>query len=273
MLKVVALMKRKPELSRNEFIAYYETRHVPLIQRLLPEIIDYRRNYVDTSVTVPFAAVPDFDVISEIWFKDRASYNSFLTRCADPELAALVAEDEEHVFDRSATRLFAVEEMGAVSQPTEGEAGASLKTLQDEREIARALGRFSRLLDSKSIADLEQVFARDLSFDYGKGGDQHGIEALHAWMHAGLDPCGGTQHLIGNVMVDVTGDSALSRAYVQARHQRPSDLGGQVFDANGEYVDRWERRSEGWRIVRRDARWFVLTGDSGVIGVDEVSLD
>lgn len=112
MLKVVALMKRKAGLSRAELIDYYENRHVPLIRSLVPEIRDYRRSYVDTSVSVPFAAVPDFDVITEIWFDDQASYDRFLERCADPDIARRVAEDEENVFDRSATRLFAVEEMG-----------------------------------------------------------------------------------------------------------------------------------------------------------------
>jgi EthD domain len=112
MLKVVALMKRKPGLSRDELIDYYETRHAPLIQQLLPEITKYRRNYVNTAVGVPFAAVPDFDLITEISFNDQPAYERFLQRCADPQIAAIVASDEENVFDRSATRLFAVQEVG-----------------------------------------------------------------------------------------------------------------------------------------------------------------
>ncbi|MCB1688980.1 MAG: nuclear transport factor 2 family protein [Halioglobus sp.] len=140
-----------------------------------------------------------------------------------------------------------------------------LQALLDEREITRGLSRFARILDTKSWDQLGDVFAQDISFDYGAAGEQHGMTALRANMTRFLDQCGGTQHLIGSVLVDVDGDHAVSSSYVQARHQAVGDTGGKVFDSNGEYIDRWERRPEGWRIVRRDARWATLTGDSSVI--------
>jgi 3-phenylpropionate/cinnamic acid dioxygenase small subunit len=142
-----------------------------------------------------------------------------------------------------------------------------LQALLDEREIVRALSRFARILDTKSWDDLAEVFAEDLRFDYGGAGEEEGMEALRANMTRFLDRCGGTQHLIGSILVDVDGDRAVSRAYVQARHQRAEDPAGPVFDSNGEYVDRWERRAEGWRIVRRDALWATHSGDPGVLAI------
>ena len=44
--KSIALLKCKPELTREDFIAYYENNHVPLIRRLLPGICGYRRNFI-----------------------------------------------------------------------------------------------------------------------------------------------------------------------------------------------------------------------------------
>lgn len=76
------------------------------------------------------------------------------------------------------------------------------------------------------------------------------------------------QHLIGSVIVDVDGDHAVSQAHVQARHQRPGEFLGLVFDSNGEYVDRWERRIQGWRIVHRDATWATNSGDPAILAVD-----
>jgi hypothetical protein len=73
-------------------------------------------------------------------------------------------------------------------------------------------------------------------------------------------------------MVDVDGDRATSRAYVQARHQRAGDTAGPVFDSSGEYIDRWERHPEGWRIVRRDAIWAAHSGDPGVLAADSSDL-
>lgn len=140
-----------------------------------------------------------------------------------------------------------------------------MQTLLDEREITRGLSRFARILDNKKWDELSDVFAEALSFDYGAGGEQQGIAALRANMTKFLDICGATQHLIGSIQVDVNGDEALSRAYVQARHQALGASGGPVFDTNGEYIDRWERRPEGWRIIRRDAVWSTLTGDPAII--------
>jgi 3-phenylpropionate/cinnamic acid dioxygenase small subunit len=151
---------------------------------------------------------------------------------------------------------------------TEREASETIQQVQvllDEREITRSLSRFARILDSKSWDQLSDVFADDLSFDYGADGEQQGMAALRANMTRFLDICGGTQHLIGSVLVDIEGDQAVSRAYVQARHQARGAIGGPVFDTNGEYIDRWERRPEGWRIIRRDAVWSALTGDASVI--------
>jgi 3-phenylpropionate/cinnamic acid dioxygenase small subunit len=144
--------------------------------------------------------------------------------------------------------------------------------LMDERQIIRGLGRFARILDAKNWKALPEVFAGDLTFDYGAGGEQHGIEALADQMRRFLDVCGPTQHLIGSIMVDVDGDRATSRAYVQARHQRAGDAAGPVFDSSGEYIDRWERHPEGWRIVRRDAIWAAHSGDPGVLAADSSDL-
>ena len=46
MIKTIAFLKRKAELSREAFIRYYETRHAPLILSIAPQICDYRRNFL-----------------------------------------------------------------------------------------------------------------------------------------------------------------------------------------------------------------------------------
>jgi hypothetical protein len=143
-----------------------------------------------------------------------------------------------------------------------------LQLLLDERDIHRALVRFARIADAKSFDRLDEVFAMDVCFDYGSGQVENGLDALRALMSHHLSRCGGTQHLIGSVSVDVDGDRAISSAYVQARHQRVGEFLGPVFDSNGEYVDRWERRPEGWRIVRRIVTWAANTGDPAIIASD-----
>ncbi len=142
----------------------------------------------------------------------------------------------------------------------------TVQQLVDERDIRQRLARFARLLDSKAYDRIDEVFAQDLTFNYGIGGEQAGIETMRGLLRQFLDTCGPTQHLIGSIAIEVNGDEAHSRTYVQARHQSRDDLGGEVFDTNGDYVDRWVRCAEGWRIARRDVEWATFSGDSSVLG-------
>jgi len=115
MFKCIALLKCKFGLSREAFIDYYETRHSALIRRLLPGILEYRRNFVDREGMFVFdgAGPIDFDVVTEMWFADRAAYDRFLAKASEPEIARLIAEDEEKLFDRAVTRMMIVDERGA----------------------------------------------------------------------------------------------------------------------------------------------------------------
>jgi uncharacterized protein (TIGR02118 family) len=114
MFKVVALLARKASLSRDEFIAYYETRHAPLIRSKFPWIVDYRRNFIDMdgAILAPGMAAPDFDVITELWFRDRADYERMLAAHAIPKVGEAIADDEANFLDRTKTRFFVVEERG-----------------------------------------------------------------------------------------------------------------------------------------------------------------
>ncbi len=110
--KSIALLRRRADLSPAGFIAYYEQNHAPLIRSLLPGIIEYRRNFPDfTDAFVSAGAAPfDFDVVTELWFADRAAYDAAMAVAADPAVARRIAEDEAHFLDRSATRMFVVDE-------------------------------------------------------------------------------------------------------------------------------------------------------------------
>ena len=155
---------------------------------------------------------------------------------------------------------------------SEGPIMTDLQSLLAERDIHRALSRFARILDAKQWDDLDTVFSRDIQFDYGAAGEERGIDALRANMQRYLDCCGATQHLIGSILVDVAGDTATSRAYVQARHTPRGTHTGAVFDSNGEYVDDWTRGPGGWRIIRRVALWAAHCGDPAILGAGEEDL-
>lgn len=111
MIKAVALLARKPGISHAEFVDYYENHHSKLIRRLLPQIDEYRRNYLDwdSAVGAPDAAAPDFDVITEFTFASREAYDAMLATDALPEVRAAIAADEENFLDRSRSRMYLVD--------------------------------------------------------------------------------------------------------------------------------------------------------------------
>ena len=112
MIKCIALLKRRPDISHAEFVDYYENNHAVLMASLFPEFVKYHRNYVDRAgaYIYPQAGPLDFDVVTELWFEDRAAYDKSMATAADPEIAKRIAEDEENLFDRGYTRMFIVDE-------------------------------------------------------------------------------------------------------------------------------------------------------------------
>ncbi len=112
MLKVIALTTRKRGLSMEDYKQYYETRHAVLARELVPQLIGYKRNFIDRDdpFSAPGIAGLDFDAITELTFRDRAAFEASLVFLSDPVIAQRLAEDEANFQDRSKTRMFVVDE-------------------------------------------------------------------------------------------------------------------------------------------------------------------
>ncbi len=111
MFKIFLQIRKKPGMSREDFIAYYENHHAPLAIGLIPSMRKYLRHYLQPLGSEFFAAGDDRpdDVITEIWFDSRAGYDEAMALLADPEKAAILAADEEKLFDRASIRVRSVE--------------------------------------------------------------------------------------------------------------------------------------------------------------------
>ncbi len=105
MHKSIALIKRKPGMSRAEFRDYYETHHAPLGQRHF-NFARYVRNYPKVSEDAP---EPPYDVIVEFWFEDEAAFTRAMAFNLSPE-ARLFREDEARFMDTQFITGFTVEE-------------------------------------------------------------------------------------------------------------------------------------------------------------------
>lgn len=113
MIRLVALLSRKPGTTPEEFRDYYETRHVPLIEEINPYMAGYTRDYVIPGTSVkgnladgPNDWAPDYDVVTLVLFKDQADFDKARAEFAKPENSSRIAVDEEKFLDRSTKRIF-----------------------------------------------------------------------------------------------------------------------------------------------------------------------
>lgn len=123
---------------------------------------------------------------------------------------------------------------------------------------------YATALDSRDWPALEQVFSADAVADYRGIGVFEGRPALVGVIADFLGRCGATQHMITNMRVECSSaDVARARCYLQATHAGKDAYAGQTMTVWGEYVDRVERRPEGWRIVHRTLYVQHVVGDVG----------
>jgi len=110
MVKAIALLKRKPGLSPEEFRKHYEEIHAPLAKKLFPFIRKYVRHYVTAA---PFASTgkePKFDCITEEWFDDMEAFQSMMDIYAG-ETGRPIREDEKELFDMTRLEYLFVEDV------------------------------------------------------------------------------------------------------------------------------------------------------------------
>jgi uncharacterized protein (TIGR02118 family) len=107
MIKVLVQIRKKDGISMEEFIHYYEEKHVPLINSLLPYYAGYERNYL-VDVIYPKDLSNDFDVITELLFSDEAAYSAWGAALQDDAVVARISADEANFIDSVATRMWRV---------------------------------------------------------------------------------------------------------------------------------------------------------------------
>ena len=106
MITVMALLKSRTGMSRDEFIDYYENHHVPLVLSRAPAPSYYTRNYLP--VVADRRDQADFDVVTHMKFADHDTHHDWLVLVLAQDSG--VAADEARFLDRTRTRSWIVEE-------------------------------------------------------------------------------------------------------------------------------------------------------------------
>ncbi len=109
--KILLFMKRRPDLTVEQFREYYETRHAPLAERYSRGVSRYLRRYIDPQPHPETGEFPDApDVITELWFEDEAIYRATLNYITTSLMPDDIVADERNLFDRASFRIATVVE-------------------------------------------------------------------------------------------------------------------------------------------------------------------
>jgi hypothetical protein len=98
---------------------------------------------------------------------------------------------------------------------------AKVQALSDIREIIDVMNRYTTALDTKNWEMLEATMTPDGQADFGNlagVGVLESPQALVDTCRSALQDLRATQHLQGNYVVEVTGDTAKASCYLQANH-------------------------------------------------------
>jgi hypothetical protein len=126
-----------------------------------------------------------------------------------------------------------------------------LAALLDKAECTELVHKVARAIDRRDAALLATLFHPDATDDHGMFAGS--ATDFIAWVMPVLATMKRTQHVIGQVLVELDGDRASSESYFIAHHALAGPDGDIFMIAAGRYLDRFERRDGVWKISHRHA--------------------
>lgn len=117
----------------------------------------------------------------------------------------------------------------------------------DDLEAIKALKyRYLRALDTKHWDEFADTLTPDVTGDYGKSLTFTNRDELVGYMRTSVGPSVITEHRVAHPEIEIDGDTATGRWYLQDRVIVP-DFSFLLF-GSAFYADRYRRTEAGWRI-------------------------
>ena len=134
MFKQICFFKKRPDMTADEFMDYYENQHSQLSKRMglkpaIPNATRYVRRYLRPEKNPVTGQVHDagYDCIMEIWWKSRADFEHSQRIISDPQRLPLIKEDEKNLFASHRNPVCTVEEFDSPMGPNGEQTHVELK--------------------------------------------------------------------------------------------------------------------------------------------------
>jgi uncharacterized protein (TIGR02118 family) len=109
MIKVIALLKRKPGLTHEEFSKYWFEKHGPFARSIAPKEVLGRCMLQNHAIVLKGGGEPPYDAVGEIYFDDMAAIKKWRDWYNGPKGKPL-RDDEENFLDISKRVLIITDE-------------------------------------------------------------------------------------------------------------------------------------------------------------------
>ena len=121
MIRVLAFIRRRADVSRDAFRCHYEEVHVPTALPTLGGVVHYVRQHIREEI---FGA-PGFDCMTSFEYRDAAAVRAAFERIEGPQGDA-IRRDELRFMDKPANRWLVVEPAPGGSGPAPDDGGTQL---------------------------------------------------------------------------------------------------------------------------------------------------
>ena len=147
-----------------------------------------------------------------------------------------------------------------------------LKGLLDREKIRDCIARLARGEDRRDAAAITAAYWPDSTTDYGVFAGS--FDQYLAWVVPGADAIKNTQHVLGQSVIELSGETALVETHVNSYHRIDMGAGDRDTLIGGRYLDRMEQRGGEWRIAQRTMLydWYqdfgaAIDWSAGVMGL------
>jgi hypothetical protein len=122
MFKIIMLLKKRADITREEFIEHYDNVHVPFMHGLVPQgAAVHRRNFVVPKPAADAGAESDSagecDAIVEVFYEDLDTAERAMRCLTDAQVRSLMEQDENKFIHPGSIRRYVVEVHETVFRP------------------------------------------------------------------------------------------------------------------------------------------------------------
>lgn len=138
-----------------------------------------------------------------------------------------------------------------------------LQEISDRLELGQLMVRYVDAIDRKDWVALDGVFTADAHLDYESSGGPEGkgdYPTIRGWLEKNLAMFPMTQHVLGQSLITIDGDTAQCRTLFHNPMGVPVNDDGiydaegkglHIFTVGGVYEDTCTRTADGWKISQK----------------------